>query len=300
MSLMSKACTLSAAFAACAVSWAAAGASASNPGSPAATESLQEVTVTAQRAKLAQRVSKFVEHIAAAEDANGLPRWNGPVCPLVLGFNEQTDHYVHTRVIEVARAAGLPRARDKCHANLIVLVTASPKKFFRGLGPGVRRDLFGDVFNACSHLSNLEIDEFSATPRAVSVWYQTLTTDDWGKPAGSGKFCTVSSDASHILRGALYDFSRVWVIADYSRLRGVSLEQFASYVAMVALAKIRLGAHTGDSPSILTLFRGKPQAAPDGLTDWDELFLKSLYSTGRETKLQTSEITRAMVHDLMH
>lgn len=118
--------------------------------------------------------------------------------------------------------------------------------------------------------------------------------------AASGDFCAVSSEASHLLRHALYDFSSVWVIADYTRLSGVSAGQFADYVAMVSLAKIKPGAHLGDSPSILKLFQGKPKAAPDGMTEWDQAFLNSLYSTDRTSTLQKSQIARVMVHDIVH
>ncbi|MGH8220736.1 MAG: hypothetical protein ACREUT_19560 [Steroidobacteraceae bacterium] len=287
MSRALGALTLSAALT-CAHSWASAA------------ERLQEVTVTAQHSKLAKRVSKFVEHIAAPEDENGLPRWNGPICPLVLGLNQQADDLIRERIREVAHAARAPVARESCHPNLFIVVTADPKKFLSRLSTRGRINVFGDVFNACKHTSKFDIDEFIATPRPVSIWYQTTTTDDWGRPASGGKFCSVSSEASHILRAALYDFSSVWVLADYTRLGGVSAGQLADYIAMVSLAKIKPGAHLGDSPSILHLFQGKPEAAPDAMTDWDQAFLKSLYSTERRTKLQPSQIVRAMVRDIGH
>ncbi|MGH8219350.1 MAG: hypothetical protein ACREUT_12440 [Steroidobacteraceae bacterium] len=281
MSSASRALILSAALAALTSAYARAGTeqSTATSASSSATEALQEVTVTAQRAKLAKRISKFVENVAAPEDENGLPRWNEPVCPLVLGLNQETDAFIRERILDVAQTARLPVAYKTCRSNLFVVVTENPKAFLSGLGKLGRIDVFGDVFNPCKHISNFDIDEFAVTPRAVSVWYQTNTTDRWGKAAAaSSDFCYVSSDASRVARAALYDFSSVWVIADYSRLRGVTAGQFADYIAMVSLAKIAPGAHIGEAPSILQLFQGTPKAAPAGLTEWDQAFLKSLYS----------------------
>ena len=39
-------------------------------------------------------------------------------------------------------------------------------------------------------------------------------------------------------------------------------------------------------------------AAPTGMTDWDQTFLKSLYATEQKSKLQRSQIAHRMVSDL--
>jgi hypothetical protein len=64
---------------------------------------------------------------------------------------------------------------------------------------------------------------------------------------------------------------------------------------MVGLAEVKLGAPLGDAPTILTLFDRAPQVTGAGMSDWDRAFLKSLYATGQESRLQRSEIALSMV-----
>jgi hypothetical protein len=263
-------------------------------------EALQEVTVTAKRTgKLARKVSKFVNHITATENDGELPRWGSkvPVCPLVLGYRERESEFIRERISEVATAARVPLAGEHCRPNLFIVVTADPKKLLGGLSKVGRILMFGDVFTPCSDASNAGIDEFIVTPRAVRVWYNSNMTDDWGVPAMG---CAVAAEPTRLSFAAVYDFSSVWVIADYTRLHEVSLGQLADYVAMVSLAKINPDAHLGDAPTILKLFDGAPKAAPTSMTDWDRGFLKSLYATEQRSKLQHDQIARDTAREIVH
>ena len=84
-----------------------------------------------------------------------------------------------------------------------------------------------------------------------------------------------------------YPLNQVRVIVDQRRLQGVSRGQLAAYIAMVSLAEIKPvaeikpDAHLRDAPTILKLFDVAPQAAPAGLSDWDQAFLKALCSKPR-------------------
>jgi hypothetical protein len=68
---------------------------------------------------------------------------------------------------------------------------------------------------------------------------------------------------------------------------------------MVSLAEIKPNPHLGDAQTILKLFAGAPQAAPAGMSDWDQAFLKSLYGTAHDSKLQRSLMMRSMVRELV-
>ena len=92
--------------------------------------------------------------------------------------------------------------------------------------------------------------------------------------------------------------SRVFVVVDQKRLHQVKLRQLADYVAMAGFAKLKPDAHLGDAPTILTLFSAAPQAAPTGMTDWDQTFLKSLYATEQTSRLQRGQIARQMVREI--
>ena len=95
------------------------------------------------------------------------------------------------------------------------------------------------------------IDQFIAASRPVKVWYNVYG----------------------------YSFARVLVIVDGTRLQGVSRGQLADYIAMVGFAEIKPDADLDDTPTILRLFDGGLRATPEGLTEWDQAFLRSLNST---------------------
>lgn len=298
--------TLAAALAvlACANALAAADSSSAPAQSSASPDkTTEEVTVTAERAKLAKRVSKFVGQIAALENEEGLPRWNVPVCPLESGLPRQEGEWIMSRFVEIAHAAGVQMARGHCRPNLIIVASSDPEVVLRRTMANNRSRLitFGNA-------TRFALNELISNPRVVRVWYSSSegAGQSDGEAVVGGLKATdqpsgpLLSDATHIGSNVAWSFSRVIEIADQSRMRGVTLGQFADYVAMVGLAEIKPGARFGDAPSILKVFDGSPKAAPSGMTDWDRAFLKSLYATDQLTRLQRRELGRAMVRELAH
>jgi hypothetical protein len=300
--------------------WAATGTPASSaPTSPLSR--LPEVTVTAQRLKLEQRVSKFVEQIAATENgAEGIARWQVPaVCPLVSGLPQKDGEFILERLSEIARMAGVPLAdKENCRPNLYVLVTDQPEELLRGMEQRNRGYTFG--YDASTdpptETPAAVVDEFIKTPRPVRVWYNSTEKDIWGNPVA---YCPASdvlprlydsktvmfircsrgiAGGSHIVLSAIWAISSAFVIVDRHRLREVTLGQLADYVAMASFAKLKPGARLEDAPTILKLFDGTPQAAPAGMTEWDQTFLKSLYSTEQTLKMQRGQIARSMVREI--
>ncbi len=88
--------------------------------------------------------------------------------------------------------------------------------------------------------------------------------------------------SSRVASTLVRTFSRAFVIVDRTRMQGVTLEQLADYVGM-------------------GLFDGAPEAAPPpGMTDWDQAFLKSLYSTEQQSKVQRALIAKDMVREIIH
>ncbi len=288
---------------------------------PQASESqtLAEVTVTAKRIELARRVSKFVNQIAAPENGGdgGLARWQAPpVCPLVSGLPQREGEFILERLSEIARAAGVPLADEHCRPNLYILVTRQPEDLLKAMEKRNRPYTFGYDVTYQNETPASVVDEFIKTPRAVRVWYNSTEVDAWGKPlplcpfygSTSGNKVPVGyrpcgpgvSGGTHISFNTLWTFSRVFVIVDRTRLQGVRLGQLTDYVAMVAFAKLKPDARLGDAPTILKLFDEAPQAAPPGMTDWDQTFLKSLYATEQKSKTQRGQIARAMVREIVH
>jgi hypothetical protein len=302
------------------------------PARPAATsaasnsETLSEVTVTANRIELERRVSNFVNQIAAAENGGeGLARWEAPpVCPLVSGLPQRDGEFILERLSQIAHGAGVPLADERCHPNLYILVTSQPEELLRGMEKRNRQYTFGydASFYPPTEVPAALVDEFIKTPRAVRVWYNSAEKYAWGKPLAycatqeifskcvaehrtaacdSNQYYQCSSGTpggSHLVFSTVWTFSRVFVIVDQTRLKQVKLGQLADYVAMAGLAKLKPDTHLDDAPTILKLFDAAPQAAPTGMTEWDQTFLKSLYATEQKSRLQRGQIARSMVREI--
>jgi hypothetical protein len=288
-------------------------ATAETPPSSAPATPLAEVTVTAHRHELEKRVSRFVNQIAATENgAEGLARWQKPsVCPLVSGLSPQDGEFILERVSEIARGAGVPLADEHCRPNLYILVTDQPEDLLKGMEKRNRAFTFGYDASSGSYppteTRESVVAEFIQTPRAVRIWYNPSEKDDWGNPI---PYCPLDDKAHYVqcppafAGGTRALFSTIWaissafVVVDQKRLHQVKLGQLADYVAMSGFAKLKPDARLGDAPTILTLFNGAPEAAPTGMTEWDQAFLKSLYATDQKSKEQRGQIARSMVRDI--
>ncbi len=268
---------------------------------------LDEVTVTASRAELAPRVSKFVDQIAVRQNDEGLPRWQDPVCPLITGLSRAEGEFMLGRISEIASAANVPLAGEHCRPNLFIFVTAQPTQLLQAMEHQKRNFTFGDA-------TPTVVDEFIRSPRPVRVWYSTIMRTPEGirpnqdlpsaaQVLGSGlpgiKVYNDLDRTSHLLLSKIWSFSNVFVVVDQARLQAVTRGQLAAYVALVGLAQIKPGAHLDDAQTILKLFDVTAQVAPPGLSEWDQAFLKSLYATEQISKTQRSHIANAIVRDVL-
>jgi hypothetical protein len=285
-----------------------------------------EVIITGQP-ELATRITGFVNQLTDFDygDSNrGLARWQDPVCPLVTGLPQDMAEYILGRLSEIARAAGVPLARESCHhENLFIIVTKNPEAYLREQEKEHGADVFGEA-------PPMLINEFIATARPVRTWYDTIERTPEGLPmyrmafpgnsgtrpvAGSGGGTVIAgvqsnsgnantilanpwSQASHLVLNVVWAIRRVYVIVDPTKFKGVKLGQLADYVSMAGLAQIKLDPHLAGDSTILTLFDTSPQAASAGLTDWDRAFLKSMYAAEQKSVLARSAIAQEMVREI--
>lgn len=278
--------------------------SAAAPDSPNS-RSLDAVNVTARRSReLVQRVEKFVGQVAALENDESVPRWKAPVCPLVDGLPQSEGEFVLGRISEVARTAGITLAGEHCHPNLYIIVSQDPQRLLENTTEANLLVMFGSV-------GPTVINEFISTARPVRVWYKTSMESSLGLPLGdtnpvpppslfAPRTVSQSNTSAHITTNVVYNLSTVVAVVDRARLKGLSRGQFADYIAMVGLADVKPGAPLGDAPTILRLFDGTPQEAPAGMSNWDQAFLKSLYETVHNSRLQRKAMARTIVHDITH
>jgi hypothetical protein len=276
------------------------------------TSTLEEVTVTAQRAKLAKRVDAFVSNITGPLFGAGLVRWGKPVCPLVSGLPRDEGEFILGRLSDIARAAGVPLADEKCLPNLYILVTTQPQELLKDMekrnfvftfgfstGPPVP----GVNFTTRSALSPAVIHEFISKPAPVRILYR----DTPSTPTPSYAYVRSAKVGPITFSGDNWDYRnvtwhvfRVFEIIDQGRLKGMTLGQFADYVAMVGLAQLKPSDGLADAPTILKLFNDAPQAAPAGMTDWDRAFLRFFYTSESYMFGQRWHLTQAMVNEIAH
>lgn len=83
-----------------------------------------------------------------------------------------------------------------------------------------------------------------------------------------------------------------------SGLSGLTLGQVTDYATLIGLAQIHEDADAGPAPTILHLFGNSGGTLPDGLSRWDQAFLKALYDTNVDAVVQISQIKVRLNQDL--
>ncbi|HEX4242569.1 MAG TPA: hypothetical protein VHZ53_14265 [Steroidobacteraceae bacterium] len=271
---------------------------------PAASEAkpaLGTITVEARR-QLGEAVSHFVSGVVAHYGNDSLARWDVPVCPLVAGLPRERGEYILWRISQIAAAAHVPLAGEKCRPNLYVVVTAQPdlllKKWWR------RDPNLYDTGNGMGYVS-----AFLRSTHPIRGWYNAeLLAADGGAVTPDALIAGLSgaaletmqvpaiqiSTATRLEHSALKGLSSVIIVVDTNRARGVTVGQLADYIAMTGLAEIRIDADPGSAPSILSLFEPSGKHPP-GLTSWDQALLESLYATDQASVLQISNIKTDML-----
>lgn len=281
---------------------AAIAAAADPPAAPAAsTPPLPEVSIMG-RLRLERRLLSFVYGVTDLANGEGVARWNQPVCPLVAGLSRQDGEFILARISDAARAAQVPLAGERCQPNLDILVSSDPQGELKRLHSHASMVLFGTAPPA-------EIDNFLQRPGPVKVWYKS-SGSAFGMPVGGrsldapipqleAPFVQGPPGGSHLRVSVVYGLGQVIMVVDQQRLSGLSRQQLADYLSMVGLAQIKPEAHLGGADTILKLFDSAPAAAPAGMSRWDQAFLKALYASDQENKMQRGEMAHIMVRELV-
>jgi hypothetical protein len=256
---------------------------------------LPQVTVEAKRATILPLVRAFIDQTVVLKNAEGVPRWNSPVCPSVVGLPRAEGGYVLERLSQVARAARIPLGSETCKPpNLYIVVTDNPrlvltewarKGHWEWFG-GARPDLIG---------------RFIDSPRPVRVWYNTRKMDSVdGHPGVDSEVgvAALGAQDTRIIKSVVWYFSSVMVVVDQTQLTGISRGQLGDYVSMVSLAELSTD-RLGDVPTILKLFSAPRDQARLKMSPWDEAFLDALYNTNQASSQQLQQMTLRMVRDLV-
>lgn len=286
-----------------------------NIGVTASADSIDQITVQAQRARIKQQVNTFVSNaIVQSHYDESLERWNNEkVCPLVAGLNKEQGEFILARLSQIARAAGAPLGSEKCKANFFVIFTKDPE-------PGLKQLANHHDAAAFNYETGAKLKKFLETPRPVRVWYNAgLTSIDganmvaamldtgslrarqFGGPGGLDPvFNRLPSQYGSRLNVSLVtrDILSVIVVIDASKVHDLNFAQISDYIGMIGLAQINLDKDLSNAPTILNVFRNSGDSRPKEMTAWDKALLHALYSTPQRNKMQLSEMQTTVFEDI--
>jgi hypothetical protein len=260
---------------------------------------LTPITVegTKDREIVRREVRNYVSAITAGPQGVSLGRWvkPTPLCPLVAGLPRADGEYMLKRLSEIATTVGAPLAPEHCRVNFYVVVTSVPDELIDAWS---KRDPWMFIDNA--RPGGTVVRRFLTASTPVRVWYNIAYTDVDGLPLAtmSGTAAAQSGSTAAVERGSVRDLWSVIVLVDARKTKGVSFGQLAGYIAMAGLAQIRLDAKLGDASTILKLFSDPGKEPLNGLSPWDQAYLKALYDTQPSEKMQLSEIKIAMMREI--
>lgn len=277
-------------------------------------EDFDPIVVTGKRISQdeAQSLAQgYVRGIAVMPFGGQYARWKAPVCPRVLGLSAENAASVVQKIRDVAREAGAPVGGARCSANLDVLFTED--------GIGRIRAIAAKSRTMLAQTSAAERKELLEGSRPVRWWYFTRVEGMDGHKIGAESAALASAQISGggeagsaptggpgfisdgdtqsmdgynpslIGTRVRSNIESVWVVVDVDDATGKPLDAVGAYVAMTALAQIRMDRATPIDGSILNLFeKGMPSTTD--LSGPDRAFLFALYHTppNRDRKQQAN------------
>ena len=223
-----------------------------------------------------QAVTLVTEIAGDPVERRPLARLRSPLCLTVAAQDDRFARTVAKRIIDNAKAAGVPTSRAGCRANALVTFSADARAQLET----IRAD-DGKVFR---RMSKKENEAALITRDPVYVFQTVQHTPRIGEgdadgfdPSFQGNWTKERSP----LR-APQDLVTTMVVIDESAVSGLNAVQMADYVTLRLLAPTgEIDAGAADAPrTILSLFAA-PQDAPRKMTSTDRAYLKSLYTLPR-------------------
>jgi hypothetical protein len=239
-------------------------------------------------------LEKLTRAISQQHDGQ-LARFEDAVCIAVSGFDDPYNALFAARMAEDARQAGLAVAGAGCHPNIVVVMTGQPRQELASLA-----QRSGFLASIGARESDVRLLSQSAGPAYVLTFTELRSTGGAHEQAGSLRQDNAPQllihESSIINPPTRQDIAAVLMVIDTQAMLGRKLEQIADYAALRSLADLREAPAAGAEPTILTLFSG--QDSPQGLTPYDQAYLKGLYHGPSALKAETRmhEIVNTALH----
>ena len=237
---------------------------------------IDDIVVSARRD--ADQIRSFLDDVALPERNLNTARFFRKVCVGVINLRQDAAQLIADRVSLVAEEIGLEAGEPGCSPNILVIASNDGAGLARGLVQRSRRAFNPGGSGMVRNRSALEA--FQTGDSAIRWWHVAVPVD--ARTGQSlvqlpGEDAPLVTGAVSRLRSELrHDIARVIVIVDISKLDGLHFGQVADYVSMVSLSQVDAGGIFEGYDSILSLLADNRQV--QSLTEWDEAYLKALYS----------------------
>ena len=222
------------------------------------------------------RQARAIGRSSGSAYRNPIARFEGPVCPGVMGLPEELAEHMVGRIREIAERAGLRLAPENaCRVNVVIAFVPDTRAGMEQ----VERAMPG-LFDNVSRADRRAIYESSGPVRLVTAKLEK-TRDGMPIPRDDGRggppVVEIPLAHSRIFLTTREDIEAVVLLFERAAVDGLSVVQLADYAAMRSFAETSPPRDEVLSmDTILTLFQPGAQP-PQSLTAFDEAYLRSVY-----------------------
>jgi hypothetical protein len=232
----------------------------------------------------------FVRRATPLTPAGKVMNWAGPLCPFVAGGRTEENRYLHDRISQMAREAGVKMAAKGCRPNLTVVLADEPEAL-------VRKTKAAGKFWV-DRERPLSFERYATTDRPVRVWtnfaeasVMRAAAADWlGNDLTLFTTDSVGSRVRTSIMGVIQD---QFVVVDRRRMGGRKLAGLADYVALAGVGSARADLDYAGFNTVLNLFseEGRADASP-----MDRAYLRGLQAVKPEAPggSQLGQVVTAM------
>lgn len=232
----------------------------------------QEIIVSTQAPKPAERVRQFIERVSPSVRRDQPPaRFADPICVGSGGLPPAAGQAIVDRVSEIALSVGLRIGAPGCAPNILVLFVADGRAEVRKLARRGSAGLDGQ--------SRTDIDRILDEPGPARAWTQVETRSrDGDRPSRAPNDPAVLNIATstRLSSPVRRDIVRSTILIDRDAVAGRDLRQVADYAAMRALTGAR--SSVTDASSVLAAFAPDSEGQTPYLTAFDQRYLEGLYA----------------------
>lgn len=233
----------------------------------------------------------FVRRATPLTPAGKVMMWSAPLCPYVAGGRTEENRYLHERISQMAREAGVRMAAKGCRPNLTVVLADEPEAL-------VRKARAAGKFWV-DRERPLSFERYATTDRPVRVWTNFAEVDAMrgavsADGLGNGLLIYTTSSAGSRVRttvaGVIQD---QFVVVDRRRMGGRKLAGLADYVALAGVASARADQDYEGFNTVLNFFTedGRGEASP-----MDRAYVRGLQTVKPESPggSQIGQVVTAM------